>query len=263
MDRAAPIPKPMLRMPTEQEMLKDIWLKMPVLEKLSEKIDRLCDRVDGLEVKMKALENGNNELETGLSHLEIEVEEVKSSLETKAIASEMTKVKMQITDLVNRNKRNNVILHNVPEGAEGSNADCTELVHTFIRDSMGIPQAMEIERAHRTPMTRMTSRHDTRPRPIHVRFLRYRDRERVLKTSTQKKNLEIKGKRIFVSDDVHYDTREQHRRLMKKVKEMREKGNFAFIPWSVPRVIKFKEGGKDVVGPLKTMRDPMESKHIM
>ena len=53
MDRAAPIPKPMLRMPSEQEMLKDIWLKMPIIDKLSENLDKLCERVDGMEVKLK------------------------------------------------------------------------------------------------------------------------------------------------------------------------------------------------------------------
>ena len=254
--------KPMLCMPSEKDMLKDIWLKLPVLDKLSNKFDRLCERVDATEVKITDLETQTRDLENGVSHMETDVEEIKSCLETKADISEIAKLKVLIVDQVNRNKRNNVILHNVPEGAEGSNADCTNLVHTFLRDTMGIPQAMEIERAHRTPMTSRpgTAHAGAKPRPIHVRFLRHRDRELVLKTSTQKKNLEIRGKRIFISDDVHKDTREQHRRLMKIVKEMREKGNFAFIPWSVPRVIKFKEGGKDVAGPLKTMRDPRDLK---
>ena len=258
MDTAAP----MIRMPSEKEMLKDIWLKLPVLDKLSEKMDKLGERVDGIEEKIASLEVQNQDMESGVSNLEMDVEEIKGSLATKAGTSEITEVKRLIVDLVNRNKRNNVVLHNVPEGAEGSNIDCTGLVHTFLRDTMGIPQAMEIERAHRTPMTSRpgTSDANAKPRPIHVRFLRYRDREVMLKTSTQKRNLEIRGKRIFISDDVHKDTREQHRRLMKKVKEMREKGNFAFIPWSVPRVIKYKEGGKDVAGVLKTMRDPNDLK---
>lgn len=118
---------------------------------------------------------------------------------------------------------------------------------------------MEIKRAHRTPMGRVATRNHSnerrRPRPIHVRFLRYRDRESFLRVASSKgKELKVNDERIFISDDVHPSTRKDHQILMKKVRELRAEGNFAFIPWSVPRVIKYKLGGKQASGPLKTLR---------
>ena len=76
MDTAAP----MIRMPSEKEMLKDIWLKLPVLDKLSEKMDKLGERVDGIEEKIASLEVQNQDMESGVSNLEMDVEEIKGSL---------------------------------------------------------------------------------------------------------------------------------------------------------------------------------------
>ena len=247
-------------MPSENEMLRDVWLRMPTIDKISNQLDSLCSRMDTMELKVKDLESQNKDLEEGVGHIETELQGIRKVLDTKASSMELKKVNEQIVDLVNRSKRNNIVIHNIPEGAEGDTPDCCGLVHSIIRDKLGILASMEIERAHRTPMARpSTQLHNAkgkpRPRPIHVRFLRYRDRESVLKKATQTKNLEVQEHRIFISDDTHKATREQHRRLVQKVKQMREEGKFAFIPWSVPRVIKYKDGGKDVPGPLKTLKD--------
>ena len=95
-----------------------------------------------------------------------------------------------------------------------------------------------------------------KPRPIlHVRFLRFQEREMVLRTAASKgKALKIKDKRVFVSDDIHLLTQKEHKILTKKMHELRDAGHFAFVPWSTPRVIKWKEGGRDGRGPLKTLR---------
>ena len=239
-------------------MLRDVWLRMPTLDKLSTQLDSLCSRMDTLELKVKDIENQNKDFEEGVGHIDTELQEIRKALDSKASAMELKKVNEQIVDLVNRNKRNNIVIHNVPEGAEGNTPDCCGLVHSILRDKLGIQASMEIERAHRTPMARpSTQQRDARgkPRPIHVKFLRYRDRESVLKKATQTRNLEVQDQRIFVSDDIHTATREQHRRMVQKVKKMREEGKFAFIPWSVPRVIKYKDGGKDSAGPLKTLKN--------
>ena len=251
-----------LHMPTVEKMITDIWMKLPLLETVSNNLDKLCKRTEKLEQKVCNITQQTSELETGLSHIEMEQEEVKAALESKASKTAIEKLEKEIIDMVNRNKRNNIILHNVPEAAEGNTTDCTALVHSFLKDSFDFQQSMEIDRAHRTPMTApkrstgaSTGGPSTRPRPIHIRFLRYKDRERVLKAAINKRDNMIGGNRIYVSDDVHPSTREQHRRLLRKVKQLREEGHFAFIPWSVPRVIKYKEGGKNNPGPLKTLRD--------
>ena len=253
---------PTLQMPNVEKMITDIWMKIPLLETVSTNLDKLCRRTDKLEQEVSEITQQTSELETGLSHIETEQEELKAALEKKVDKTAFEKLENQMVDMVNRSKRNNIMLHNVPESAEGNTTDCTNLVHSFLKDSLDINQAMEIERAHRTPMMapkRVSGANaggpPTRPRPIHIKFLRYRDRERVLKAAINKRDNKIGENRVYVSDDIHPTTREQHRRLFKKVKQLREEGHFAFIPWSVPRVIKYKEGGKNNPGPLKTIRD--------
>lgn len=229
------------KQPSEAEMLKEVWLHMPVIDKLSDQLDKLCTRM--------------NNVEESVQFMNEELQETKKAMNDKASAADVKALSDQVIDLVNRSKRNNVIFHNVPEGAEGATPDCIGLVRSILQENLGIQSKapIEIERAHRTPMA---ARHTgPRPRPIHVKFLRYGDRELTLKRASTSKNLEFQKERIFISDDVHRSTRDQHRRLLVKVKEMRAQGKFAFIPWSVPRVIKYKDGGKESAGPLKTIKD--------
>ena len=57
----------------------------------------------------------------------------------------------QIEDLQNRSRRNNIIIHGIPEGAEGDKT-CEEFVSDFLTNHMKLEGAadVEIERAHRT-----------------------------------------------------------------------------------------------------------------
>ena len=59
---------------------------------------------------------------------------------------------------------------------------------------------------------------------------------------------------ILLSDDIDPATRAQHQQLVPILREMRLKKHFAFIPWSVPRVIRYKEGPKEADLPMKTYR---------
>ena len=248
-----------LTMPTDSQMLKEIWQKMPILDTLLTKVQAISSRVDAMEERVKLVETHHMDLDTGFSYMETQLDEISSAVEGKATKAETEELKSQIVDIVNRNKRNNIVLHNVPEKVEGATTDCSAFVHSLATQVLGIQHSMEIERAHRTPMGQVSTSNQgngtPRPRPIHVRFLRYRDRETFLRTAASKgKSLKVNDTRIFVSDDVHPATRKEHQILMKKVRELRQAGNFAFIPWSVPRVLKYKEGGKDEPGPLKTLR---------
>ena len=248
-----------LAMPTDAEMLRDIWQKMPILDTLLSNMQAVKKRVDDIEDRLKTVETQYTELDHGVSYMETQMEEISTAITTKASTSAIDELSSQLVDLVNRNKRNNIVLHNIPEKAEGDVADCSALVDSLAKHVLGVNQSMEVERAHRTPMGRVGSRNHgngpQRPRPIHVRFLRYRDRETFLRVAASKGNeLKVNGVRFYVSDDVHPVTRKEHQTLMIKVRELRAAGNFAFIPWSVPRVIKHKAGGKGVPGPLKTIR---------
>ena len=60
-------------MPTESEMLKNIWLKMEISYILADKIDKLRGRIEKVEGKVLELEHQKIELDTGVSHMETEI----------------------------------------------------------------------------------------------------------------------------------------------------------------------------------------------
>ena len=236
-------------------ILRDILQKVTNLEEMNKKVDVISQKVCSIEKKMEAYGTRIVDLEKGYEFLECEFEEIKMATkdlqEKKADKEYVDELRKSIVDLVNRSKRNNVVLHGIPEGEEGDAYDCGKYVTTFFASHL--KETVEVERAHRTPSGRKKEGND-RPRPIHVRLLRFTDREKLLKRSADLKDVKIKGKKIGMSDDVHKDTREEHKQLMAKVKELRKENKFAFVPYSVPRVIKYKNGPKDSAGSLKTLR---------
>ena len=127
------------------------------------------------------------------------------------------------------------------------------LMEQFLLKELGLK--VEVDAAHRTN-SRVQNDSDNRPRLIHVRCLRREDRDRILKAAPAKlRGRKFNGESVFVTDDIDPETREDHKRLVVKMKEMREvKKYFAFVPWSVPRVTRYKEGRHDSDLPLQTYR---------
>ena len=115
---------------------------------------------------------------------------------------------------------------------------------------MQLEEGIEVMRAHRTGLKRNSSNSDTpKPRPIHVCLLRYTDKSYILKNAAAKlKNNNYKDFSVFISDDVSRRVRIERAELRKNhlplIKE-RENVLFAFIPWSIPAQILYKEDGTD------------------
>ena len=248
-----------------ESILHNILAKVSVLDDMCKKVDVISEKVVKIEANLVNIDTRLSDLEHGTEFLELEVSEIKQNVseirEMKANLQYVNELKKNVVDLVNRSKQNNVILHGVPEGEEISadgTQDCVTYARNFFVNHMNMHDKVEIERAHRTPRvkrpTAANGGSSDRPRPIHVKLLRFTDREAILKRSSTLKGKTIRGSKIGISDDVHKDTRMEHKQLMVKVRKMREENKFAFIPNTVPRVIKYKDGPKDTPGPLKTLR---------
>lgn len=108
-------------------------------------------------------------------------------------------------------------------------------------------------RAHRTNVKKNAGPETAspKPRPIHVYLLRYTDKEKILKVASSKfKNNYYKDLPIFTSDNVSKSVREDRATLRRiYLADIKGKPNviFAFIPWSVPAQILYKEEGAQYV----------------
>ena len=89
------------------------------------------------------------------------------------------------------------------------------------------------------------------PRLIHALCFTRKDQKKILEEGPAvfKENI-VNGNRIYVSYDVYPATREVHKKLLEKQKEYRKKGWYAFIPWKVPRVLKYRPGPKGSMTPV-------------
>lgn len=249
---------------TTDMMLRNIWEKVSVLDDISTKINTISERMSSIETRFESMDTRIHDVENATEYLETEMGEIKEEIQniraSKASYEYVNEIRRGVVDLVNRSKQNNVILHGIPEGEEGATNDCVTFAKEFFKTHLHMND-VEIERAHRTPRVHRAEQRSgeqpqpkQKPRPIHVKLLRFTDREAILKQSSKLRDVTIKGSRVGISDDVHKDTRNDHKRLMIKVKELRAQNKFAFIPNSVPRVIKYKDGPKDSPGSLKTIR---------
>ena len=104
---------------------------------------------------------------------------------------------------------------NIPEKAE--EGDCINFIQQFIAQHMGLETLcgqVELERAHRTP-TGATNAKVKRPRPIHVAFLRYTDKMKVLASAAVRlKDNPFGGNIIGMSEDFAKATQDKRKQLL-------------------------------------------------
>ena len=237
-------------MPDTEAKLDAVLAKMDELlaakDEQESKLNAILMKLESLEKSQKKTAQDVDELKDSYKLLDHDVTEVKSALAEKANRKEIDALNKKIEDLENRSKRNNVIIWGLKEGAE---KDCSS-VEEFLEEElfskhMGLDN-IEVMRAHRTKINQAAaSATAPQSRPIHVYLLRYPDKGRILKAAANTlKDNPFCDSQIFISDDVSKSVRSERAKLrkdhLKQLKE-REGVQFAFIPWSVPAQILYKE----------------------
>lgn len=105
-------------------------------------------------------------------------------------------LQLKVDDLENRGRRKNLKIVNLPEKAEGSTS-LADFLQTLIPTLVGLPAdfpPLEIEHAHRALVP-------SPPRSILVRFLRYSQKEAVLRAALKKRDILYNESKLrFYSD---------------------------------------------------------------
>ena len=171
---------------------------------------------------------------------------VKETLSNKVDTAQVAFLERKLDDLENRSKRNNIVIWNVPEGAE-EDSSCRVIVSNVLSNHLQLEGDLEIMRAHQTNIRRQSTTEDTAsplPRPIHVYLLRYTDKQYILrKAASALKDNPFLEANLYISDDVSKKVRDDRKKLKEThINEIRSRGevDFAYIPWSVPARILFK-----------------------
>ncbi len=145
---------------------------------------------------------------------------------TNALEKKITALTWKIDDLENRSRCSNLRLLGLPEKSEGNDA-CTFL-ESWLPEALDMEplrKPLAIERAHRIGYMRNTAADaKSTPRVMIVKFLDYRDKERVMRAARAKKDVLFQNHRIMFFPDLSAELNKQRRQFDEVKKKLRAKG---------------------------------------
>ena len=199
--------------------------------------------------KLNKLEEFQHGIVQDVDELKQSLRDSQQKIEEKADRIETAVLIRRIEDLENRSKRNNIVIWGVEEGSEGAYTSMEEFISVAIfQGLMNLERVVEVMRAHRTNI-KQDADNPPKPRPIHVFLLRYTDRVFILKSAARKlKDNKCKNTQLFTSDDVSRAVRKERAKWRKDyLLAVKAKKNvqFAFITWSVPAQVLYKDDGTE------------------
>jgi regulator of replication initiation timing len=190
-------------------------------------VERLEKRIDDVTSENTLLKLKAAEIEKSLS-FSGEVIEKKNKNEydtnntTKAAFDEVWK---KLYDIEDRSRRNNLRMVGLTED-NGEDWDRTEAkVKEFIKTKLGIEKC-EIERAHRTGSKKYKDGKPNDQRPIVVKFLNYKDKNKVLNEYRERK---LWNEKFYINEDFSDYTNGKRKYLFSRAKEEKGRGRLTKV----------------------------------
>ena len=150
----------------------------------------------------------------------------------------------KLDDLENRSKRNNIVIWNIPEGAE-KDTSCQEILSNILSVHMQLEGDLEIMRALQTKIRRQNNTAEAASslaRPVRVYLLT--DKQYILlKAASALKDNPFQEVNLYISDDVSKKIRDNRKKLKKPHLDeirAREEVDFAYMPCDVSAHILYK-----------------------
>lgn len=162
------------------------------------------------------------------------------------------KMQTKLTDLEARSRRNNIRLYGIPEEAEGDNIQ--EFVESFIKTELSLSNPdLGIQRCHRALGPKPPP--NANPRSVVIYFLEYRIKELVLRSAWKKREVYLKGRRVYFDQDYPAETQKKRKAYTPVRKLLKEKGlRFQTPPPAKLRVF-FEDGPIVYNSPAEAMED--------
>lgn len=165
-------------------------------------LDSVSTRIDGIIKDVQEVKTSLQFSQAQIDDLRVMEKKVNSfeaqlqQLSSLCTDSEVNDLALKIDSLDNQSRRNNLIIDGLTQdNTFESWPDSDKKVREFFKDKLKIdPKSIEIERAHRIGNSKQQT---TKPRPIVVKFLRYKDKELIL----TKAKTHLKNSGVYVNED--------------------------------------------------------------
>lgn len=212
------------------------------------KLNSILEKLSSLESSQKKTAADVDALKDSYRSLDAQMIDMGNELSLKASREELASAYKKMEDLENRSQRNNIVIWGLKDGAKATHNSLEDFLRVeFFEKHMQL-ENIEVMRAHRTNVNqRATGANTSTVRPIHIYLLRYSDKVQILKVAASVhvlKDNPFLDSQIFITDDVSKNVRKDRAKLRKDyLKGIKERSDveFAFIPWSVPAQILFKD----------------------
>ena len=136
--------------------------------------------------------------------------------------------------LEDRSRRNNLRIYGISESKYETSEKCEEKVDEVFREKLGL-NTIHTERAHH--VKRGKNYKSAKPRTIVCNLLSFKEKKLVMKNAKKLKNTNI-----FIAEDFSPETMEYRKQLWEEVKELRRKGNIAYLNYKSVENKRMKKG---------------------
>ena len=196
------------------------------LNSIEQKITALEGTVSHIQDKQKEIELDVKELTRNAVFLSDEVDQIKENQHksVNTINSDLAALQKQLLYQNCYSRRENLNFFGIEEDP-GENTE--EKVRIFLTTVLELREVenIEFQRIHRSGGSRTRT-----PRPIIARFLRYSDRERVIRQGF----IKLKGTSFRVLEDFPKEIIESRRKLLPKLKQAKADGKRAYFSRPMP-----------------------------
>lgn len=186
------------------------------LDTIDSNLDDIKTSIASVELSLSNLSNQTTDLERRMDEAETRISTTEDCCNNhKAQISAMQKIvdmlQLKVDDLENHGRRKNLKIVNLPEKAEGSTS-LADFLQTSIPTLVGLPAdfpPLEIEHAHRALVPSPDV--NKPPRSILVRFLRYSQKEAVLRAALKKRDILYNKSKLRFYSDLSAEVLRKHR----------------------------------------------------
>ncbi len=189
-------------------------------DSIKKELEKLFKEINEIKVEIKnTVKSSKEELKKEINVLQKQIAELTVDKEMKAkeiveLREENTKLNIRIEELENYSRRDNIVIHGLPEEQNEGEEELLNLING-VADSPGVPlQPYEIHAFHRLPTK------EGKNKPVIVKLNNRQTKARLVRRSKQ-----IKLQNIFVNEYVSKQTNE----LFSAARLAKKDGKFQFV----------------------------------
>lgn len=207
----------------------------------NEKLEVISSTMNSLEQSLGKMGERMTEAETRIG--QVEEGSARSARLLGYLLRREKQLEERCEELENYTRRNNLRVYGVGEGSESG--DMVQWTETFLRDLLDIPASspLQLERAHRSLQQRPADV-NAPPRSLVVRFVNHQHKQQVLAKAWQMRNLQYKGRRVYMDHDYTPMLQKKRREYTEIKKQLREKNVRFQTPYPAKLRVHFADGTK-------------------